>query len=87
MLRQCYMEPILILDTNRPKKSVIFYVNSAFVLAFAKIVNIRASNDTEAILCPYCRANLIPKLIESPSFKMITISEIPNVEGLNKDRV
>jgi hypothetical protein len=57
------------------------------IMAFAKIVNIRASVDTEAILCPYCRANLIPKLVDSPSFKMITIPEIPNVEGLNKERV
>ena len=61
--------------------------HSLSIMAFANIVNIRASDDTETIVCPYCRADLIPKLIESPSFKMITIPEIPILEGLNKDRV
>lgn len=61
--------------------------HSLSIMAFAKIVNIRASVDTESILCPYCRADLIPKLVDSLSFKKITIPEIPNVEGLNKDRV
>ena len=70
------------------------YINVEFecthflsIMAFAHIVNIRASNDTEAIVCPYCRANLIPKLIDSPPFQKIMIPEIPNFEGMNKGRV
>lgn len=33
-------------------------------MAFAQVVNIRSSEFTESILCPYCRANLIPLVTE-----------------------
>lgn len=32
------------------------------LMALAGIINIRASNDTESILCPLCRHNMIPKI-------------------------
>ena len=34
------------------------------LMAFAQIVNIRSSEFTESILCPYCRADLIPLVTE-----------------------
>ena len=70
------------------------YINVGFecshnlsIMAFAKIVNIRASDDTEAIVCPYCRKNLIPKMIESPPFEKIVFPSIPNFSKVNKGRV
>jgi hypothetical protein len=34
------------------------------LMAFAQIVNIRSSEFSESILCPYCRSNLIPLVTE-----------------------
>jgi hypothetical protein len=81
-------EHCAISDFEAPYIKVEFECShSLSIMAFANIVNIRASDDTESIVCPYCRASLIPKLVDSPAFQKITIPEIPNLEGLNKDRV
>jgi hypothetical protein len=81
-------EHCTISDFEAPYIKVEFECShSLSIMAFANIVNIRASDDTEAIVCPYCRANLIPKLVDSPAFQKITIPEVPNFKSLNKDRV
>ena len=81
-------EPCTIVDFEAPYINVEFECShNLSIMAFAQIVNIRASSDTEAIVCPYCRANLIPKLIDSKPFKKIEIPEIPKFECANKERV
>ncbi len=61
--------------------------HSLSIMALANLVNVRSSNDTEAIVCPYCRADLIPKLVDSQPFEKVKIPEVPRLESMNKERV
>ena len=51
--------------------------HSISVIALSGLVNIQASDYTESVRCPHCRANLLPKMIEKkPTFASIPDSSI-----------